>query len=90
MTWKTRIILIAAIVLLAFGSYWYYWYNQTVKLRAEAEAVLRDSARLLEVEKAIEQEYNRCQEFIAQSEGDFGSFEYCKRFIDWVNKNSLR
>ena len=90
LSWKAKGIAILIIVIIAFGSYFYYWYNQTVELRGQAEQVLADSERLTEVNEAIEQEFSRCQEFITQSEGDFGSFEYCKKFIDWVNNSELK
>lgn len=90
MSFKTKVKLVILIILIAAGSYFWYWYTQTIELRKEAEQVVQDAERFTEVEGIINTEFTRCQDFITQSEGEFGSFEYCKRFIDWVDENGLR
>jgi len=90
MSFKTKIKIALLIILLLAGSYWYWWYDQTIKLRMEALQVVDDAESFTRIHSAIEVEFLRCQQFITQSEGDFGSFEYCTSFITWVNDNNLR
>jgi uncharacterized protein HemX len=83
------------IVILIFGAlgYGYFWYRGVVERDEQATAVLSENQALSkkvtqysELKKSISGEYNRCQEFITQKEGDFGSFEYCKKFIEWASE----
>ena len=90
MSFKTKLKIVIVIILIAAGSYWYWWYDRTIELRQEAEQVIEEAGRFSEVKGIIDAEFTRCQDFITQEEGEFGSFEYCKRFIDWVDGNGLR
>jgi predicted negative regulator of RcsB-dependent stress response len=75
------VILFVVVFLVGF-----FWLQRTNKLLNEAEAIKEQVIQYDILIKSIEEENNRCQEFISQKEGDFGSFEYCKKFVDWVEK----
>jgi uncharacterized protein HemX len=88
--------LVALVVFLALAGYGYYWYLGIVERGEQAQAVLSENenlkaqfAKYTMLQESVMAEYNRCQEFISQREGDFGSFEYCKKFIDWVNMQAI-
>jgi uncharacterized protein HemX len=81
--WKVYFVLI--IILIGAGAYGYYWYKQTSQLRNEAQAVIGRAEKFDVLESSVNAERDRCEKFIAQKEGDFGSFEYCKKFIGWAD-----
>ncbi|PIR96942.1 MAG: hypothetical protein COT91_04150 [Candidatus Doudnabacteria bacterium CG10_big_fil_rev_8_21_14_0_10_41_10] len=89
MNWRRKVKLVVFVIVVLAGSYFYYWYNETVKLRAEAKTAVENAKKYSEVDELIKQEVARCQGFISQSEGEFGSFEYCKKYIEWADSNSL-
>jgi len=95
--WKKWFVLFLLVIILGLSGYVYYWYDGIVKLQKEAKAQVEESSALIKqagqykhLKSMITSEYNRCQEFISQREGDFGSFEYCKRYIEWTAKNNLK
>ncbi len=72
------------LILIGCGIYGYIWYRQTNTLRLEAQAVASRAQKFDVLDSAVKAEQDRCEKFIAQKEGNFGSFEYCKEFVDWV------
>jgi len=82
---KSKVYFILGLILIGIIVYGYYWYRQTNTLRLEAQAVADRAEKFDVLENAIKAERGRCENFIAQKEGDFGSFEYCKKFIDWAS-----
>lgn len=76
---------IAAVLVIGLFSYAYLWYANTSQKAAQAETALTDAANYQTLSSQIESELTRCQAFIAQEQGEFGQFEYCKRFINWAN-----
>jgi hypothetical protein len=85
--WKVYFILFLIIV--GAGIYGYFWLIKTMDLRAEAEKSVMHAKYYDTLRSSIEFEWNRCNVFIAQEQGDFGSFEYCKKFINWADGLSL-
>lgn len=90
-SYKTKVIITLLVVLLSAVGYAYYWYSGIMSMRAEAEAALQERDALkaqaesyISLKEAIRTEYDRCQEFITRQEGNFGSFEYCKRYLEWA------
>lgn len=77
------------LIFVGFLICFYFWFTNTLALRHQAQKVVNKAENYQVLEDYIDQEYTRCQEFIAQKEGDFGSFEYCKNFIEWVNEAPL-
>lgn len=82
--WKAYFVLV--IILLGAGLYGYFWYQKTNEIRIEADAVILKAEKFDSINSALQAEQDRCKDFIAQKEGDFGSFEYCKKFIIWAEK----
>lgn len=82
-----RIVFFIIVCLSILGVVWYgyYWYTNTVSKSRQAEKVLVDSQNYQILSSQINTELARCQAFIAQEQGEFGQFEYCKRFINWAN-----
>jgi len=81
---KWKVYLALVIALLGAGAYGYYWLNQTRALRQEAVIVIQKAEKFDVLKSAVEEEQARCENFITQKQGDFGSFEYCKKFVDWA------
>lgn len=79
--------LLFAGVLLVLGAalYGFFWYKNAVALRNEAQDVLERAERYETLKQEIEEEKGRCEMFISQQEGDFGSFEYCQKFLQWTD-----
>ncbi len=88
-SWKFKLLLIFILIFVGFLVWFYFWFTNTLVLRNQAQKVVNQAENYQVLEDYIDQEYIRCQEFIAQKEGDFGSFEYCKSFIKWVNEAPL-
>ncbi len=85
---KTKAYLALAVVALVASGYGYWWIQKTNDLRKEAEGIAQQAQKYETLKSAVKSERARCENFIAQKEGDFGSFEYCKRFIDWTDNVS--
>jgi predicted negative regulator of RcsB-dependent stress response len=85
---KFRLKGVILILLIAVIGYGYFWYQDTNTLRQEATSVLESAEKFDVLSKALNEELDRCKTFISEQEGDFGSFEYCKKFIEWANSNS--
>jgi len=88
-SWKWKVYLVLALVILGAGAYGYFWYEKTSALRSEAEQVIGQAQKFETLQNAVKDERARCEQFIAQKEGDFGSFEYCKKFLDWVQNTAV-
>lgn len=82
---KWKVYLVLSVIVFAAGAYGYWWFQNTNALRVEAEAVVGQAQKYETLQSAVNNERTRCENFIAQKEGDFGSFEYCKKFIDWTD-----
>ena len=83
---KLILFLILFIIIFSLGLYGYFWFRSTQEMRIEAKNIIRDAENFKVLEEQIKTEKSRCENFISQKEGDFGSFEYCQKFIDWTNK----
>lgn len=85
---RTVIFIVIGILIIAGIWYGYYWINSTQKKITQAENVILKAANFDSLSEKIQNEFQRCQAFIAQEQGQFGEFEYCKGFINWVNTNA--
>jgi len=85
--WKFKLVLI--LIILGLLVFLYFWFANSLKLRNQAQEVISQAENYQVLEDYLNQEYDRCQEFITQEEGDFGSFQYCQGFIDWVKEVPL-
>lgn len=84
LSFKLILSIIIGIIVIALIWYGYYWINSTNEKVTQAEAVIQKAADYDMLTERIEDETRRCQQFISQEQGEFGEFEYCKRFINWT------
>ncbi len=77
------------LAILIAGAYGYFWLNGILKTNEEAEALLSNEAQYESTLGAVEEEYKRCKSFIVQEEGDFSSFAYCQKFLEWADAYEL-
>jgi uncharacterized protein HemX len=82
---KFKVYLILILLIVGLGAYGYYWFKETNILRIEAQEVINKAQQYDTLYSVVNEERKRCQNFITQEKGDFGSFEYCKKFIDWTD-----
>ncbi len=82
---KLILILVLLALVLGAGAYGYFWIRSTQKARTEAQSVIKDAEQYNLLKEKIQSEKSRCENFISQKEGDFGSFEYCQKYIDWAD-----
>lgn len=61
----------------------YFWYRNIMKTNQEVTMLLPKAEMFDTLNQAILSEQTRCHSFIGSGSGDFGQFEYCKRFLDW-------
>jgi predicted negative regulator of RcsB-dependent stress response len=85
---RTKFWIYLVLILLIFGGGWYgyTWFKDVRARDISAQQYVMDAQNFQVLRETVQKEYSRCENFIAQQKGDFGSFEYCKRFIDWVNQ----
>ena len=83
---KFWLSLVLILIIIGAGWYIYAWFQSVQARDAAARQYVTDAQNFQALRETIQQEYSRCENFIAQQKGDFGSFEYCRRFIDWVNQ----
>lgn len=86
---KWKVYLLLFFIVLGAVAYGYFWYEKTNALRNEAEQVIEWAQKFDVLQSAIKDERARCEQFIAQKEGDFGIFEYCKKFLNWVENTNI-
>ena len=80
---KWKIYLVVILLVIGVGVYGYFWVKNTNDLRTKATAVIKEANQYQVLDTAIRDEQNRCKTLVTQESGDFSSFEYCKKFIDW-------
>ena len=86
-TLKRKVQLALLFIVIIALIYGVWWIKSTMTLRAEAVELAEQAEAYQELQEAVETEKNRCEGFITQGEGDFGSFEYCKAFITWSQRH---
>lgn len=80
---KRKIYFLLALIIVGAIGYGYFWITGTNQIRKEAVLAVEQAEMYKTLREAMGVERDRCANFIARQEGDFGSFEYCKNFIDW-------
>lgn len=91
---KAIFSLILILALLASSTYLFVWVNdikkreiEVSKLSLETEQNIQELISGKRATELIYREFNRCQSFITDEQGNFGQFEYCKGFIGWAREN---
>lgn len=84
--WKNKFLIILILIIILIVFYIYFQHRFTQKLRTDARQSIEKANKYDVILEKVQSERSRCENFIVQEEGDFGSFEYCKKFIDWSNK----
>ncbi|MFH0740164.1 MAG: hypothetical protein V1819_03625 [bacterium] len=84
-SWKRKIHLVCILLIIGAGICGYFWIKKTNNLRLEAINVIERAEKFDTLKSGINVERDRCKNFIIQEQGDFSSFEYCKKFINWVD-----
>jgi len=87
---KTRFFIGLVLVALGLAGYLWYWYRTTAQVRQTAKSVVERATQYERLKGAINQETNRCREFMTGGSGAFAEFEYCKKFIEWAEQNMVR
>lgn len=85
---KIKIILVLFLIaiIISLGIYFFFWLQSVQKTHLESQAVVEEANNYSIIIERIKLEESRCENFISSEEGDFGSFEYCKKFIIWSDK----
>ena len=92
-TKRTLMIVLVAIILIAV-IVTYSWIVRTNNLLKQTQQQL--SAAQETQQKALQydtlmatlnQEYSRCQGFVAQGQGTSAEFDYCRNFMNWFTQN---
>lgn len=91
MKFRKYVYSITAVLIISTLVFFYYTYNQNLKLKSQIEelyTVKAENAKLRsEAERikfTIEQETEKCNGIFAKQGGDFGEYEYCKRLSDFT------
>ena len=62
-----------------------YHFVQVRKMFRQAREFSIKEQQFNQITKSINDQYKTCQNLISQQQGNFGSFEYCKQYIEWAN-----
>ena len=73
-----KFFIIAIVVVILSGALYFYFQ--------QAQVAIPKAQKFDNLNNAINTEQARCQSFVGSGSGDFGQFEYCKRFLDWSQK----
>ncbi len=84
-SWKRKIHLVCVLLIVVASICGYFWIRKTNSLRLEAINVMEQARKFNTLKSGINTERDRCKNFIIQGQGDFSSFEYCKKFINWAD-----
>ena len=73
------------LVILVFGGtvYLYFTLQALIRENQNAKMIISKAQQFDKLNNEITSEKNRCQSYIGSGVGDFGQFEYCKRFLEW-------
>lgn len=86
---KRIVVMLFLLAVLITGAYGYFKLNGILKTNEEAKALINNQAAYENTLEAVETEYLRCKSFIVQEEGDFASFAYCQKFLEWADAYEL-
>ncbi len=84
--WKNKTLIVLVLIIALLSLYIYFQHQSMQRLKVESQELMEKSDKYEVISEKIESERSRCENFIIREEGDFVSFEYCKKFIDWSNE----
>jgi flagellar basal body-associated protein FliL len=73
-SWKTRMIIFLFLLAVALSFSLWFYIRSTEKQRSEYQRASQEV-------NLIKEERNRCSALVNQQQGDFGEYEYCRRFL---------
>lgn len=88
--WKKNASIGLVLLLIASGGYGYYQFTQLQQWYSDAQSAIENQQQAnyaisdyVFLRMQIEEKEKYCQEFLASEAGEFGEFEFCKRYIEW-------
>lgn len=94
---KKYLYISLAITLIIFSAYFWYVFNQNQKLKQQVQETTLLKADNAEIKSEsdrikyeITQELENCNATLAQKEGNFGEYEYCQKFTEFVTKLKIQ
>jgi predicted negative regulator of RcsB-dependent stress response len=84
-SWKNKLKLIIVLLIIGFGLYEYFWYRGVQKVEVKANSLISTAAQYEVLQNSVSLEYERCQQLLLQTSGNFDDFAYCKKFVSWVD-----
>lgn len=86
---KPFFIFFAVVSLLVGVTYFWSWKSKLSRLEAEAREKLVKAEKFEVLVGRLNQEKNRCLEFLAQKEGEFAEFSYCQKLVEFFKNLEL-
>ncbi|MEW5805548.1 MAG: hypothetical protein AB1721_02400 [Patescibacteria group bacterium] len=83
---KPYLIFFGLIVLVAGGAYFWGLRSSMLKLEKQAEQSLVKAEKYESLAVKLNQEKNRCLEFLAKEEGNFAEFSYCQKLVEFIKQ----
>jgi hypothetical protein len=84
--WKNKALIVLVLIIVLLSLYIYFQHQSGQKLKIESQELIEGASKYEVILEKIESERSRCENFIIREEGDFASFEYCRKFIDWSSE----
>ncbi len=81
---KPYLILGSTIVVIAGGAYFWGLRSSLLTLEKEAQANIQKAKDFDSLKTKLSKQKNDCLEYLAQEEGNFEQFSFCRKFVDWT------
>lgn len=82
---KKYLYLGTAIIVLALVIFSIYQFIQIRNMFRQAREFSVKEQQFNQTVQKVQEQNSTCKTLISQQSGDFGEFEYCKRFVEWTN-----
>lgn len=82
---KPYLILGLTILVIATGAYFWGLRSSMLSLEKEAQANIQKAKDFDSLKTKLSKQKNDCLEYLAQEEGNFEQFSFCRKFIDWTD-----
>lgn len=82
---KPYLILGSTIVVIAGAAYFWGLRSSLLSLEKEAQANIQKAKDFDSLKTRLSKQKNECLAYLAQEEGNFEQFSFCRKFKDWTD-----
>ena len=86
---KPYLILGSTIIIIAGTAYFWGLRSSFLNLEKEAQANIQKAEDFDNLKAKLSKQKTECLEYLAQEEGNFEEFSFCRKFINWADSLGL-